>query len=73
MSLSGCFIEASSINLERGTQVEVYFETNQLHFRVAGNVLVVRPGAGVGISFLHPSARIARQIAQLVAELGEED
>lgn len=30
LSMSGCYIETALLNLERGTQVEVYFVTNQL-------------------------------------------
>jgi len=73
LSLSGCFVESASINLERGTQVEVYFQTERLHFRVAGNVTVLRKGNGVGVAFLSPSARLARQIRELVKELAERD
>lgn len=69
LSISGCFIEASSINLERGTQVEVMFHANRLSFRIGGNIAVLRPRVGVGIAFLHPSDRILRQIRELVAEL----
>lgn len=71
VSAMGCFIEAPSIDLERGTLVEVYFETRKLQFRVAGNIIAPRVGSGVGILFLHPSARVARQIAELVEELEE--
>jgi hypothetical protein len=71
VSATGCYIEAPSINLERGTQVEVYFETRKLHFRVAGNITVLRPRIGVGIAFLKLSHRAGRQIAQLVKELAE--
>ena len=73
LSVSGCFVESASINLERGTQVEVYFETERLHFRVAGNVTVLRKGNGVGVAFLNPSPRLARQIRELVKELAERD
>ena len=69
VSLAGCYIDAPSINLERGTQVEVYFETQKLHFRVAGNIRVLRPRVGVGIAFLKLSQRATRQITQLVKEL----
>ncbi len=72
LSVAGCFIEAASVKFERGTQVEVYFETNRLQFRVAGNVLVLRPGLGVGILFLNPNARVTRQIAELIQELAED-
>jgi hypothetical protein len=72
VSLSGCYIEARSINLERGTQVEVSFETRQLHFRVAGNITVLHPRKGVGISFLKLSHRATRQITQLMQELADQ-
>jgi hypothetical protein len=71
VSIAGCFIETSAINLERGTHVEVFFESRQLRFRVAGNIAVLHPPTGVGISFLHPSIRVAQQIGQLVKELAE--
>lgn len=43
-------------NLERGTPVEVYFVTNQLQFRVQGNIAEVRLKRGAGISFVRESA-----------------
>lgn len=69
LSLAGCFIEASAVNLERGTQVEVYFEANRLPFRVAGSISVVYRGLGAGIAFLRPNQRTARYIAELIKEL----
>ncbi|WP_164981271.1 PilZ domain-containing protein [Silvibacterium dinghuense] len=69
LSRSGCFIEAPTVNLERGTHVEVYFETRKICIRVAGNILVLRPRTGVGIAFLPMSPRIAWQIEMLVEEL----
>jgi len=71
LSMSGCYIETALLNLERGTQVEVYFVTNQLQFRVLGNVAVVRRKRGAGIAFLNVSPRRALQIAMLVGELAE--
>jgi PilZ domain len=69
ISIAGCFIEAPSINLERGTQVEVKFVANQLCFRVAGNIISLRPRVGVGIAFLHPHERVLKQIGELIDEL----
>ena len=69
ISLAGCFIEAPSIKLERGTQVEVKFVANQLCFRVAGNIISLRPRVGVGVAFLHPHARVLKQIGELIDEL----
>ena len=71
LSLSGCFIETSAINLERGTHVEIYFTTRQLQFRVAGNIAVLHRKRGAGIAFQNLSPRNARQIAELVHELKE--
>jgi PilZ domain len=73
LSVSGCYIETEQLNLERGTQVEVYFATNRLQFRVQGNVAALRRRRGVGIAFLHVSPRRAEQIAMLVAELSEKN
>jgi len=70
--MSGCYIETALLNLERGTQVEVYFVTNQLQFRVLGNVAVLRRKRGAGIAFLNVSPRRALQIAMLVEELAEQ-
>ena len=72
LSLSGCYIETALLNLERGTQVEVYFVTNQLQFRVLGNVAVLRRKRGAGIAFVNVSPRKALQIATLVGELAEQ-
>jgi hypothetical protein len=72
LSISGCYIETEQLNLERGTQVEVYFATNQLQFRVQGNVAALRRKRGVGIAFLHVSPRRAEQINMLVEELSEK-
>jgi hypothetical protein len=72
LSVSGCYIETATLNLERGTQVEVYFVTNRLQFRVLGNIAAVRRKRGAGISFLNISPRRELQIAMLVSELAEE-
>jgi PilZ domain len=72
LSLSGCYVETAMANLERGTLVEVYFVTNQLQFRVRGNIAEVRQKRGVGISFLDLSRRRAMQIAALIRELSEK-
>ena len=49
-------------NLERGRPVEVYFVTNQLQFRVRGNIAEVRLKRGAGISFVNVSSRRAVQM-----------
>ena len=61
-------VESASINLECGTQVEVYLKTEGLHFRVAGNVTVLRKGNGIGVAFLRPSARLAGKFENLGAK-----
>jgi hypothetical protein len=71
LSVSGCYVETAMLNLERGTLVEVYFVTNQLQFRVQGNIAEVRRKRGAGISFVNVSPRRALQIARLVRELAE--
>jgi len=45
LSLNGCYIETALLNLEHGTQVEVYFVTNQLQFRVL-EILLRSAGSG---------------------------
>ena len=72
LSLSGCFVETPSLNLERGTRVEVCFVTRQMRFRVAGHIAVLRPKHGAGIAFDNLSARLSRQIEELVVELKEQ-
>ena len=72
LSVSGCFIETTMASLERGTLVEVYFVTNQLQFRVQGNIAEVRQKRGAGISFINVSPRRAAQIVALVDELAEK-
>jgi PilZ domain len=73
LSMSGCYIETALLNLERGTQVEVYFVTNQLQFRVMGTIMALRRKRGAGIAFLNVTPRRALQIASLVDELAEKD
>ena len=72
LSVSGCFIETTMANLERGTLVEVYFVTNQLQFRMQGNIAEVRQKRGAGISFVNVTPRRAVQIAALIGELAEK-
>jgi hypothetical protein len=72
LSVSGCFIETKMPKLERGTSVEVYFVTNQLPFRVQGNIAEVRQKRGAGISFVNVSPRRATQITALIGELAEQ-
>jgi hypothetical protein len=72
LSMTGCYIETPLLNLERGTQVEVFFVTNQLQFRVLGNVAALRPKRGAGIAFVNVSPRRALQIATLVSELAQQ-
>jgi hypothetical protein len=71
LSIAGCFIEAPTITLERGTHVEVFFESRQLQFRVAGSIAILHPRSGVGILFLQVSFRLARQLQLLIGELEE--
>jgi hypothetical protein len=73
LSMDGCYIETALLNLERGTQVEVYFVTNQLQFRVLGNIAALRRKRGVGIAFLNISPRRVLQIATLVGELADRN
>jgi hypothetical protein len=72
LSLTGYYIETALLDLERGTQVEVYFVTNQLQFRVLGNIAALRRKRGAGIVFVNLSPRRALQIATLVSELAEK-
>jgi hypothetical protein len=71
LSLSGCFIETATINLERGTRVEVYFAARQLQFRVAGHIAALYRKRGAGIAFQNMGPRRARQVDELVKELKE--
>ena len=72
LSQTGCYIETALLDLERGTQVEVYFVTNQLQFRVQGNVAALRRKRGAGIAFVNVSPRRSLQIALLVDELAQK-
>ncbi|MGB7191486.1 MAG: PilZ domain-containing protein [Acidobacteriaceae bacterium] len=71
VSLSGCFIETPALNLERGTQVEVYFVARQMQFRVGGHIAVLRRKRGAGIAFQNLGPRRTRQITELLAELNK--
>jgi hypothetical protein len=72
LSQTGCYIETALLNLERGTQVEVYFVTNQLQFRVLGTIAALRKKRGAGIAFLNVNPRRALQIAMLIDELASK-
>lgn len=72
MSLSGCFIESPNLDLERGTRVEVYFVTRQMQVRIAGHIAAIRRKRGAGIAFGSLSARLNRQIGDLVLELSAQ-
>lgn len=72
LSLSGCFIATSTLNLERGTSVEVSFRTRRMHFRIAGHIAVLHRSQGAGIAFHSVSERRACQIADLLHELDED-
>lgn len=69
LSLSGCFIETSTISLERGTHIEVCFVAHRMQFRVAGTIAVLHPRRGAGIAFRNLSLRSSRQISDLINEL----
>ena len=69
LSLSGCFIETPAINLERGTQVEIYFVARQMQFRVGGHIAVLHRKRGAGIAFQELDPRRSRQITELLGEL----
>lgn len=72
LSHSGCFIETSALNLERGTHVEVSFVVCRIQFRISGHIAVLRSKRGAGIAFHVLSPRRARLIAELIRELSEE-
>lgn len=46
--------------------------TNQLQFRVLGNIAALRRKRGAGVAFVNVSTRRALQIATLVGELAEK-
>jgi hypothetical protein len=55
--------------LERGTRVEVVLVVDGVHFRVAGGVRSNDRVRGVGLEFMNVSARSARLIQELIAEM----
>lgn len=69
LSFSGCFIETTALNLERGTPVEIYFVARQLQFRIAGRIAVLYPRKGAGIAFDPLGPRHTREITELITEL----
>jgi len=70
LSASGCcLITEVMFRLERGTQVEVAMVVNSEHFRVAAGVRSNHKTRGVGLEFMNVSARSARYIRDLIAEL----
>lgn len=69
LSLSGCFIETPTLNLERGTRVEVYFVARQMQFRIGGHIAMLHRKRGAGIAFQELDPRRSRQISELLGEL----
>jgi PilZ domain len=69
ISEHGCFVQGPRIELERGTDIEVSFETKLYKFKVDGNIARLVPGKGVGVLFNNPSSRIIFQIRELISEL----
>jgi hypothetical protein len=70
LSAAGCCLRTEvDFTLERGTQVEIVLVVNGIHFRVAGGVRSNHPVRGVGLEFMHVSARSARYLQELIDEL----
>lgn len=70
LSASGCRLATEVVfSLERGTYVEVLMVVNRVHFRVAAGVRSNHKTRGVGLEFMSVSARCARLIQDLIAEL----
>lgn len=70
LSATGCRLATGvTFTLERGTRVEVAMVVNGTHFRVAGGVRSNHKIRGVGLEFMNVSARGARLIQELIAEL----
>jgi hypothetical protein len=70
LSASGCRLATEVMfTLERGTRVEVAMVVGGTHFRVAGGVRSNHKIRGVGLEFMNVSARGARLIQELIAEL----
>lgn len=70
LSATGCCIATKVMfTLERGTRVEVTLVVNRVHFRVAAGVRSNRIAQCVGLEFVNVSARCARLIQELIAEL----
>jgi c-di-GMP-binding flagellar brake protein YcgR len=70
LSATGCCLITEIVfSLERGTQVEILMAVNHTSFRVAGGIRSNHKVRGVGIEFMNVSARCARLIQDLVAEL----
>jgi c-di-GMP-binding flagellar brake protein YcgR len=70
LSATGCRLATDvAFTLERGTQVEVLMVVNHTNFRVAAGVRSNHKVRGVGFEFVSVSARCARLIQDLIAEL----
>jgi c-di-GMP-binding flagellar brake protein YcgR len=70
LSATGCCLRTNvSFSLERGTHVEIVMAVNNIQFRVAGGVRSNSKVRGVGMEFMNVSARCARYIKDLIAEL----
>lgn len=73
LSLEGCLIQltGSSEPIPKGAIVELTFHVNQLPFRVRAQVRAVRPDLSIGFEFPALSARVRRQLGDLIEELAE--
>jgi hypothetical protein len=73
LSVTGCrLMTEGKFNLERGTQVEVLLEVNKVQFRMIAGVRAKHAMGGVGLEFINTSARCARYLHDLVAELEDK-
>ncbi len=72
LSVEGCLaILQQPHDLEKDDLLELTFSVNQLPFRVKGQVKSIRSETTVGFQFPALSARVRRQLEDLVEELEE--
>jgi len=68
LSLGGCCIETASA-LDCGTRTEIVVRINSASFRAVSQVTAIRGRAGIGMEFVHLSARGKDMLADVVEGL----
>jgi hypothetical protein len=70
LSLNGCYVMTKAyLSVALGTEIELRFSVDDVHFRARAKVRVVKPGFGAGFEFLIDDPRIQTLLANLINKL----